>query len=60
MQSPITLLNNCNYGGAYFIWDRLLNTWSDPNTEVKNIHRERVGGAQVTPINQKQETQKNK
>jgi sterol desaturase/sphingolipid hydroxylase (fatty acid hydroxylase superfamily) len=26
--------NTCNYGGAYFFWDRICGTWMDPDQEV--------------------------
>lgn len=25
--------NTCNYGGAYFLWDRILGTWANPDLE---------------------------
>jgi len=31
--------NNCNYGGAYFLWDRICGTWHDPDQEVKDRKR---------------------
>jgi sterol desaturase/sphingolipid hydroxylase (fatty acid hydroxylase superfamily) len=27
-------LNMCNYGGAYFVLDRLFGTWMDPDAEI--------------------------
>lgn len=26
--------NTGNYGGAYFLWDRLLGTWTNPDEEI--------------------------
>jgi len=31
--------NNCNYGGAIFLWDRIMGTWADPDQEFKQLKK---------------------
>ena len=48
-------LSNCNYGASFYVWDRLMGTWVDPEAEEEK----QFSRKQVVPIGNEGETNNN-